>query len=158
MYFANFWTYFGKFLYASGQFFNDINGQIFKKLSSHLVTLGGGTSSRCVYLAKFHQVGNIWKVLGNCLRVYLLFGKMLNSIWKFSMFLGAFSIWQMGKYWKNNIDIWSHGIGTTSPPSSWRPSGRPPGSSSPVSSSLESLQSFRGSAEPLTSTHEVKAT
>ena len=59
-------------------------------------------------LAKFHQVVNIFKVLGNCLRVNLLFGKLLIPIWIFSMLLGTFSLWHMGKYLKNNIDIWSH--------------------------------------------------
>ena len=35
-------------------------------------------------------MGKILKVFGNCLRAYLLLGKMLIPIWSFSKLLGAF--------------------------------------------------------------------
>ena len=50
--------------------------------------------------ARFHKVGNTLNVFGNCLTVCWLFGKMLSPIWTIWMLLGAFSLWQMGKYWK----------------------------------------------------------
>ena len=33
-------------------------------------------------LAKFRQFGKIFKVLGNFLRVYLLFGNILDQLWQ----------------------------------------------------------------------------
>ena len=49
-------------------------------------------------LAKMCQSVNILKVFGNCLRVYLIFGKMLNHLWKIFNAIGHIFIvtdWQI---------------------------------------------------------------
>ena len=56
-------------------------------------------------LAKFRQSVNILKVIGNCLRFYLILGKIFGN---YSMLLGTFSLLQIGKYGKIKIAIWSH--------------------------------------------------
>ena len=73
------------------QTFN-LNGQINSdQINRHLDTLTDEQSVR-TDLAKIHQEGNILKVFGNCLRIWLLFDKLLNPIWTFLMHLDAFSL------------------------------------------------------------------
>ena len=83
-----------------------LSGEAFTKNIFFVSTLGSYTSS----VTRFSEISpseQHFKSLRQLLRVYLFFGKMLNSIWTFSMLLGAFSLRQMGKYGKNT-DIWSH--------------------------------------------------
>ena len=51
-------------------------------------------------LGKFRQSYNILKVFGNCLRVNLIFGKMLNLLWKFLYAIGHLFIATNGQIWK----------------------------------------------------------
>ena len=46
--------------------------------------------------------------LGQFLRVYLLFGKILNRHWQFSYAIGQLFIGINGQMLKNNLAIWSH--------------------------------------------------
>ena len=57
--------------------------------------------------AKFRRFGKIFKVLGNFLRVYLLFGKILDRLVNFYAF-GQVSIDVNGQMLKNKLAIWSH--------------------------------------------------
>ena len=59
-------------------------------------------------LAKFHQSVSILKVFGNCSRDLLIFGRMLNHIWKLFYAIGHIFIFKIGKYWKIKIAIWAH--------------------------------------------------
>ena len=45
-----------------------------------------------------------------------IFGKILNQLWQPIHDFGNFSLFQMAKYWTNNIGIWSHWL--------WAPNGQ----------------------------------
>ena len=49
-------------------------------------------------LAKFCHFGNIFKFFGNILKVYLIFGKLLNLLWPKICCLGKLLLLQMAKY------------------------------------------------------------
>ena len=51
--------------------------------------------------AKFHHFGNIFKV-------YLVLGKVFNSLWHNLYAIGHIFLLKMAKYWKHNLVIWSH--------------------------------------------------
>ena len=57
---------------------------------------------------KFHHFGKIFKVLGNILWVYLLFGKISDLFWQILYAIGQVFIDVNGQMLKNNLAIWSH--------------------------------------------------
>ena len=52
-------------------------------------------------LAKFRPSVNILKVFGKCLRVYLIFGKMMTILRKFFYAIGHIFLVTNGQIWKN---------------------------------------------------------
>ena len=55
-------------------------------------------------MTRFGEISPKWqyfKSLGNCLRVFLIFGKMLNLLWKFWYAFGHIFIVTNGQIWKN---------------------------------------------------------
>ena len=61
-------------------------------------------------LAKFHQFGNILKVLCDYMRAYLVLGKNLNLLWSSFYAIGQILIVPNGLIFTNNLVIWSHFI------------------------------------------------
>ena len=59
-------------------------------------------------LAKFCHFGIISKVLGNFLRVYLVFGKLFILLWQNYYAIGQFFIVVDSHILSNNLVIWSH--------------------------------------------------
>ena len=53
-------------------------------------------------LAKFHRFGKYLKIFGNLLKVYLVLGKVFNSLWCNLYAFGQISLLKMAKYWKHN--------------------------------------------------------
>ena len=64
-------------------------------------------------LAKFGHFGNILKVLGICLRVYLLLCKISNLHWQLWFHIGPNFRFVNGQNWTNNIAVWSHWLEMT---------------------------------------------
>ena len=58
-------------------------------------------------LAKFCHLDKLWKILRKLLRVYFVFGKILNLLWHF---LNFGQIWAVvsSQISTNNLAIWSH--------------------------------------------------
>ena len=54
------------------------------------------------------SLGQIFKVLGNFLRVYLLFRKLLDRLWQIYYTIGQVFIVVNGQIMKNKLAIWSH--------------------------------------------------
>ena len=67
-----------------------------------------------INLGHTNQCDQIWKifvilnVFGNCLTIYLIFGKMLNFLWNFFNAIWHIFIVNNGQYVKNYVAIWSH--------------------------------------------------
>ena len=59
-------------------------------------------------LAKFHHFGKYLKIFGNIFKVYLVLGKVFNSLWHNLYAIGHIFIAKMAYYWKHNFVIWSH--------------------------------------------------
>ena len=59
-------------------------------------------------LAKFIHFGKNLEIFGSILKVYLLFGKVVNPLWDNMYSLGQIFIVVNGQILKNNLAIWSH--------------------------------------------------
>ena len=59
-------------------------------------------------LAKFRYYGKTLKLFGYSLRVYFVWGKIVNLIGEISMMLEKISLLLMAQYWKHNLAIWSY--------------------------------------------------
>ena len=61
-------------------------------------------------LAKFRHFGNILKVLGDYMKVYLVLSKNLNLLWATFYAIGQISVVANGLILTKNLAIWSHWI------------------------------------------------
>ena len=68
----------------------------------------GNPSSVWPDLAKFLHFGKILQVFGNILKVYFLFGEILNLLWQICCITGQIFIVTNGQILKYNLTIWSH--------------------------------------------------
>ena len=87
---------------------------------THILYLMNESLSDCVWVrvkerdTPHSQFDHIWgkfailTYFSFSLGVYLIFGRLLNLLWKLFMLLGQFSLFKMAKYWTNIVAIWSH--------------------------------------------------
>ena len=59
---------------------------------------------------KYSHFGNILKALVNFLRVYLVFGKILNLLWPLFYVNGPIFTVVNGQILNNSLAIWSHSM------------------------------------------------
>ena len=69
-----------------------------------------------ISVTRFGEIPPLWQILkifGNIFKVYLVLGNFSALFGTISMLLGKFSLLKMAKYWKHNLVVWSHCLGSS---------------------------------------------